>query len=171
MSKQLVEIKGFQELQRKIRLLGDDKAKTKVMRRILGQAANSTVRAAKTLAPVDGGLKVRDKVYKRKKRQVRRVVVQEQYSTGFAKKSIGKKVLTRARNPMIVVRAKDISIGSKKKYGGWYVRQMLIRGTKHISASPFMDKALAQTKSGVVKDLERRMERYIQKEINKLSNA
>ena len=171
MSKQFVEITGFKEVLHKIVLLGDDKSKTKSVRRILGQAANSTVKAAKNLAPKDKGLKVRDKTYKRGKRQVRNVVVQESYTTGFAKKSIGKKVMKRARNPMLVVRANDISIGSKKKYGGWYVRQMLIRGTKYISGNPFMDKALAQTKGGVVKDLEKRMERYIQKEINRLSNA
>ena len=170
MSKSLVEIKGFAELERKIKILGNDKNKVSSLRKILGQLANSTVEAAKRLAPEDKGLRSNGKVYKRKKRQVRKFVVQENYTTGFAKESIGKKVMRRAKNPMVLVRANDIAIGSNKKYGGWYVRQMLIRGTKYIEGNPFMDKALQITQRGVVSDAEKRMVRYIQTQINKLSS-
>lgn len=169
MSKSLIEIEGFAELQRQLTKLGDDKTKRKEVRKILGQVANPTVAAARNLAPTDKGILVRGKRYARKKRQVRNVVVQENYTTGWAKKSIGKKNLTKAENPMLVVRARDIAIGSKKKYGGWYVRQMLIRGTKNIKPNPFMDKAYQQTQGRVTKDAEKKVARYIQRQIDRLS--
>ena len=169
MPKDVVEITGFRELQAKIKRLPEKVKKRKVIQ-ILGQVANSTVNKAKALAPVDKGITVRGKTYKRKKRQVRKVVVQEEYTTGFAKKSIGKKTMRRARVPMLVVRANDIAIGTKKKYGGWYVRQMLIRGTKHIKGNPFMDKAYNLTKGKVSADAEVKMSKYIQKQINTLNS-
>lgn len=169
MSKNLVEIEGFEELEAKLKKLGNDKDKIKQVRQLLGQLANPTVKAAQRLAPKDKGIFVRGKRYSRVKRQVRKTVVQQNYTTGFAEKSIGKKMLTKARNPMLVVRSKDISIGGKKKYGGFYVRQFLIRGTKYIKANPFMDKAHMQTQGLVTKDAEKRMSRYIQRKIDKLS--
>lgn len=169
MSKNLVEIIGFSELQGQLKKLGNDKTKTREVRKILGQLANATVAAAKRLAPLDKGLKVRGKVYSRKKRQVNKLVVQQKYTTGFAIKSIGKKAMTRAKNPMIVVRPRDITIGGNKKYGGWYVRQMVIRGTKFIEGNPFMDKAYNQTKGGVTADAEKKFGRYMQKQIDRLS--
>ena len=169
MDKSFVEIKGFSELNKKIKSLANDKVKRKEVVKILGQVANTTVKAARQLAPTDSGIHVRGKVYKRKKRQVRNVVVQENYTTGFARKSIGKKILRKARNPMLVVRPKDVAINGQKKYGGWYVRQMVIRGTKYIKSNPFMDKAIAQTKGRVNADGVVKFERYIQKQINKLN--
>ena len=168
MASDLYDIKGFPELERKLKQL-PDKVKKRELIKILGQEANPTVKAARNLAPIDKGLKSGDKIYKRKKRQVRNVLVQEEYTTGFAKKSIGKKTMTRARNPMIVVKARDIAIGGKKKYGGWYVRQMLIRGTKYIKSNPFMDRAYDQTKGLVTAGAKVKIERYIAKQIARLS--
>lgn len=168
MAKALVEITGFKELQSQLKKL-DDKVKRKELVKILGQVANPTVKAAKRLAPLAKPISVGGKTYKRKRRQVNKVLVQSEYTTGFAKKSIGKKTMRRAKNPMIVVRPKDIAIGGKKKYGGWYVRQMLIRGTKYIKPNPFMDKAYDETKGKVTADSEKRVTRYIQRQIDRLS--
>ena len=76
MSKSLVEIQGFAELQQQLKKLGNDKDKRKEVLKILGQVANPTVKAAKSLAP---------------KR------------TGIAAKSIGKKNMRRAVNPTLYV--------------------------------------------------------------------
>ena len=110
MSKALIEIEGFEELSKKLIKLSDDKSKTKVVRQILGQVANSTVKAAKNLIPVGGKIKVRDKTYSRKKRQIRKFVVEESYTPGMGRESIGKKMLTKARIPMLVVRANDTTL-------------------------------------------------------------
>lgn len=170
MSKSLVEIQGFKELQTKLKKLGNDKDKRKEVLKILRQVANPTKNAAKQLAPKHNKrIVVRGKYYIRKYRRVGKTVVQWRYTTGFAEKSIGIKTLRRANNPMLVVRPRDIAIGGKKKYGGWYVRQMLIRGTKYIKANPFLDKAYQQTKGLVTADAERKVARYMQKQINRLS--
>lgn len=168
MSKPLVEITGFDELEQKLKRLSDDKSKKKEVLKILGQVANSTVKAVREEVPVGGEIKVRGKVYARKKRQVRNVVVESSYTAGMGKKSIGKKVMRKAKNPMLVVRARDITIGSKKKYGGFYLRQFVIRGTKFIKANPFMDRAYSRTKGLVTQDGVKKVENYMQKQINKL---
>jgi HK97 gp10 family phage protein len=168
-SKSLVDIKGFEELRSKLIKLGDDKSKTKAVRQILGKVANSTVKAAKNLIPIGGKIKVRNKTYNRKKRQVRKVVVEESYTPGMGQKSIGKKMLTRARNPMLVVRANDITVGGKKKYGGFYIRQFLQKGTKNMSKNLFMNKAYDQTQGQVTAEAEKKVAKYIQKQIDKLS--
>tara|TARA_R110001632_G_scaffold137804_2_gene253411 strand:+ start:4474 stop:4989 length:516 start_codon:yes stop_codon:yes gene_type:complete len=171
MSKSLIEIDGFKDLEKQLKRLTNDQVKKREVRQILGAVANTTVKAVKGLVPLNKGLSVRGKNYSRKKRQVRNVIVQESYSTGWGKESIGKKMLTRAKNPMLVVRARNITLGSKKDYGGWYIRQMLIRGTKYMDANPIMDKGLAKTNRKVNADSEARVAKYIQKKINKLSNV
>ena len=169
MSKSLVEIKGFAELEAKIKSLSNDKIKNREVRKILGQVANPTVKAAKDLVPLNTGIRLRGKIYARGKRQVRNVVVQQQYTTGWGKKSIGKKMLTKAANPMLVVRARDIALDGKKKYGGWYLKSILFRGTKNIKSNPIMDKAYQQTKGQVSADAEVKVAKYIQKQIDRLS--
>ncbi|TVZ55601.1 hypothetical protein OD91_0856 [Lutibacter sp. Hel_I_33_5] len=168
MSKSLVEITGFNELEKKLKNLTNDKVKSREVRKILGQVANPTVKAAKQLTPSASDIKVNGKSYSRKKRQVRKTVVEENYTAGMGKKSIGKKMLTKAKNPMLVVRARDISIGGKKKYGGFYLRQFILRGTKNIKSNPFMDKAYNQTKGLVTAAAESKITKYIQKAIDRL---
>ena len=73
MSKSLVEITGFAELQTKLKKLSDDKSKRKAVNKILGQVANPTVKVARQLAPVskkahvqkrkNGGLKKKRFIY------------------------------------------------------------------------------------------------------------
>ncbi len=163
-----VDVKGFSEVTHLIKKLPDN-VKNKEVLKILGQVANPTVKAAKNLAPqASGFVTVRSKSYKRKKRQVRRVVVEEEYTVGHGKKSIGKKAMLKARVPMLVVKPKDITIGGKRKYGGFYVRQFVILGTKNIKANPFIDRAYAVTKGKITKDAEKRMARYLSKQIKRL---
>lgn len=167
MAKSLVEIKGFSQLQQKLQKIGDDKSKRKEVLKILGQVANPTKDAAKRLAPTGGLHKVRDEFYMRKKRQIGKTVVERRYTPGMGAKSIGKKVMRRAKNPVLVVRANNITVGGKKGYGGFYLRQFVIPGTKYMDPNPFMDKAYEQTEGRVTVDAERKMERYIQRQIDK----
>lgn len=156
MSKSLVEISGFKELETKLKKLGNDKDKRKAVLRILGQVANPTVKVAKQLAPVSK----KAHVQKRKNQAFGTYI-----SPGTGKKSIGKKTMRRAKNPTLYV-----SPRSTRRADGWYLRQFVIPGTKKQKSQPFIDQAYKQTKGGVTKDAEQKMEKYIQKQINKLSS-
>lgn len=155
MSKPLFEIKGFKELEAKLKKLGDDKSKRKSVLRILGQVANPTVKAAKQLAPVSK----KAHVQKRKNQAFGTYI-----SPGTGKKSIGKKTMRRAKNPTLYV-----SPRSTRRADGWYLRQFVIPGTRKQKSQPFMDAAYKQTQGQVTKEAEKKMEKYIQKEIDKLS--
>ena len=154
MSKALVEIEGFKELQQKLVKLSNDKDKRKEVLKILGQVANPTVKVAKQLAPVSK----KAHVQKRKGQSFGTII-----SPGTGKKSIGKKTMRRAKNPTIYV-----SPRSTRKNDGWYLRQFVIRGTKFIKSNPFIDKAYEQTKGRVTSDAEKKVAKYIQKRIDKL---
>ena len=165
MSKSIYQIEGFEELQQKIKQL-PDKVKKREVLKILGQAANPTLKAAQNLAPVGSGyINVRGKRYKRKKRQVRKTVISDVYTPGIGKKSIGKKNMTRAKNPMLY-----ISPRSRKKADGFYLRQFVQPGTKYQKSNDFMIKAYEQTKGLVTKDSEKKIIKYIDKQIARLSS-
>lgn len=153
MSKSLVQIEGFDKLERKIKSLSNDKVKRKEVLKILGQVANSTVSVARAEAP-----KSKKPHSISGKNRATRV-----FQPGNLKKSIGKRVMRRARNPMLVVRAR-----STKKYDGFYGRQFVIKGTKKQKANPFMARAYQKTKGGVTRESEQKMARYIQKQIDRL---
>lgn len=165
----IVKIEGFENLQKIIKKIGDDKTKRREVLKILGQVANPTKKAAQQFVPIGGFHKVRKELYLRKKRQVNKVVVEDSYTPGMGRKSIGKKVMRRAKNPMLVVRANDIAIGGKKKYGGFYLRQFVLPGTKHQAANPFMEKAYKSTAGMVSRSVEKRVARYLQKQIDRLT--
>lgn len=157
MSKDLVQITGFKELESKIKSLANDKVKKREVLKILGQIANPTVRAAKALAPVSK----RPHIQKRKGQAFGTVI-----SPGTGKKSIGKKTMRRAANPTVYV-----SPRSTKRADGWYLRQFVVRGTKKIKGNPFIDKAYSQTQGKATKESEQKISKYIQKQIDRLSNA
>lgn len=161
-----VKIEGFTELRQKIKRLGDDKSKRKEVTKILGQLANPTLKAARNLAPVgDGKIRLGSKTYDRKKRQVGKKVMQNPYKAGIGKKSIAKKVMTRASVPMVTV-----SPRSRKSADGFYLRQFVITGTRFTKKKNFfLDKAYQQTKGNVTVQAERKMSRYFQKQIDRLS--
>lgn len=139
MSNNFVEITGFEELKNKIKSLTNDKIKKSEVLKILGQVANPTVSAAKSLVPI---------------------------RSGIGKKSIGKKSMRKTPNAVLYV-----SPRSTRSADGWYLRQFVIRGTKSIASNPFMDKAFQQTQSTATKESQEKIAKYIQKQIDKLSNA
>ena len=155
MSKDFIEITGFDELSKKIKSLANDKIKRKEVEKILGQVANSTVKVAKQLTPVSK----RPHVQKRKGQKFGTII-----TPGTGRKSIGKKTMRRSKNPMVYV-----SPRSTRKNDGWYLRQFVLKGTKYIKSNPFMDKAYSITKGRVSADSEKKMQKYIQKQIDKLS--
>lgn len=155
MSKSLIEISGFSDLHLKIRSLANDKVKRREVEKILGQVANSTVKAAKRLTPVSD----RPHVQKRKNQ-----ISGTWIMPGTGKRSIGKKTMRKSKNPTVYV-----SPRSTRRADGWYLRQFVIPGTKKILSNAFIDNAYSETKGRVTADLERRMEKYIQKQIDRLS--
>lgn len=155
MAKSFVEIEGFKELENVLKKLADDKSKRKEVTKLLGQVANPTVKAVKALTPVSK----KPHIQKRKNQAFGTVI-----SPGTGKRSIGKRTMRKSSIPMVVVGAR-----STKRADGWYLRQFVIPGTKKIKPNPFMDLALNQTKGLVTADAERKMEKYIQKQIDKLT--
>jgi hypothetical protein len=108
MSKSVIQIEGFAELQQKIKSLGNDKVKRKEVLKILGQVANPTVKAARSLAPVNKGLRVRGKTYARRKRQIGKRVINNTYVSGLGKKSIGKKNMRKTKNAVVYVSPRSV---------------------------------------------------------------
>jgi HK97 gp10 family phage protein len=162
-----VKVEGFDALRAKIKQLGDDKSKRKEVNKILGQIANPTLDRARALSPIGSGtIKLRGgRSYKRKKRYAGRRVLQSPYQAGTGKKSIAKKIMTRAKVPMVT-----ISPRSRKSADGFYLRQFVIPGTKqNPKKNDFLDKAYNQTKNQVSAKAERRMVKYFNKQINRLS--
>lgn len=155
MSKDFVEITGFKELESKLRSLGSDKIKNREVLKVLGQVANPTVKAVKSLTPVSK----KPHIQKRKGQRFGTVI-----TPGTGKRSIGKKTMRRARNPTLYV-----SPRSTKRADGWYLRQFVIRGTKYQKANTFIDKAYQQTQGRVTKEAEVKVAKYIQKTIDRLS--
>ncbi|QLE02885.1 HK97 gp10 family phage protein [Galbibacter sp. BG1] len=171
MSRSIFEIKGFKELEQKIKKL-PDKAKKREMVKILRKSAQTTVKAARQEAPqssrphyLRGGKKIQP---------------------GNLKKSIGVQVARKAKNPMIVVRPK-----SSGKYDGFYGRAFVIfghnvyragfkrsrKGNRSrnslgakavIKANPFMNRAYQRTEGKVSQESLKSTEKYIQKLIDRL---
>ena len=158
MSKSIIEIEGFKELNRKIKQL-PDKLKKREMLKVLRIVAKPTVAAARAQAPVG------NKPHKRYSRRDGSVL--GSYLPGNLKKSIGnitgKRGLGR-QNAVIYVGARS----KGKKYDGYY-GGMVHGGTVHQAANPFMDRAYNQTKGMVTADAEIKTAKLLQRQIDKLS--
>ena len=155
MSKSLVEISGFKELQQKIEQL-PDKVKKREILKVLGQVANPTVKAARSQAPQS--LKAHLQSGKRTRKLIQ---------PGNLKKSIGKITGKRGlgrENAVLYVGPKS----KGKKYDGWY-GAMVEGGTKFQNANPYMQRAYSQTNAQVTADAEQKVAKYIQKQIDRLS--
>ena len=155
MSKSVVEIKGFEELRQKLLLL-PDKVTKREMLKILGQVANATVSAARSNAPQS------KKEHIISGKRTRKII-----QPGNLKKSIGKITGKRGlgkENAVLYVGPKSKGI----KHDGWY-GMFVEKGTKKITANPFMNRAYEQTKGGVTADAEAKVTAYIQKQIDRLS--
>lgn len=181
MSRLQVQVEGFSELENKIKLLASDKDKRKEVLMILRQVAKPTLRAAKATAPTAKkphtiGGKTRSKK-----------VIQP----GNLRKSIGEIVGKRGQskeNPTLYIgpRAKGNFDGF---YGAWvheghnlyragYKRKRTASGTatnnanatRKTRSNPFMKRAANQTQSSVASDAEKKMAKFIQRRIDKLSS-
>lgn len=175
MSKSIVEIEGFKELERKIKKLGNDKDKKREVLNILRQVAKPTVNAARSLAPQS-----------KKPHRARKTLIYP----GNLKKSIGTITGRKGKskiNPTVYAgpRVKGKWDGF---YGAWVHEGVNIyrkgfkrnrSGKKDYNASgaksrteanPFMDKAYAQAKGVVTADAEKKVAKFIQRRINKLSS-
>lgn len=155
MSKQLVEITGFKELQRKIELLGNDRVKRREMLKLLRQSSKSTVKAARALAPIS------KKEHVISGKRSRKVI-----QPGQLKKSIGN-ITGKAKNKAVIY----VGPRTKGKVHDGFYGAFVHGGTTTQKANPFMDKAYKQTKGAVTEKTERSVTRYIQKQIDRLSNA
>lgn len=175
MNKDIVEIQGFKELEAKIKKLGNDKDKKREVLTILRSVSKPTVKAARNYAPIS-----------KKPHRARKTLI----NPGNLKKSIG--TITGRKG-----KAKDnptVYVGPRVKgrydgfYGAWVHEGVNIyrkgfkrnrNGRKNYNASgalkrtegnPYMDKAYAATQGKVTADAEKRMVRFIQRRINKLSS-
>jgi len=154
-SKSLVEISGFDELQKQLKRLSD-KVKRKELLKILGQVANSTVRAARQQAPRSK----KDHIIsgKRARKLIR---------SGNLRKSIGKIRGKRGlgkENAVLYVGPRS----KGRKNDGWY-GQFVEGGTVKQKSNPFMQRAYSQTKGKVTADAEKKVAKYLQKQIDRLS--
>ena len=178
MSKNLVEIQGFKELQSKLKQL-PDKVKRKELLKILGQVANSTVRAAKSEAPKS------KKAHIVSGKRARKVI-----QPGSLKKSIykikGKRGAAKVNAVLYVgPRAKRnhngfygaFVAGGHRIYRKGFKRKHSSSASKHndsgaksfVKANPFIKRAYNKTKGKVSSDLEKRVVKYIDKQVKKLS--
>lgn len=139
MGKDLVEITGFDELQTKIKKLGNDKDKRSAIIRILRKSAKSTIDAARQLAP---------------KR------------TGNLAKSIKFEVMRRAKVPMGIVGPR--SRGKYDGWYGRQFVIPGYAGAKRVSPNYFMNKAQQQTQGRVIGKAIPQTEKFIQKQIDRL---
>lgn len=151
MSKRIVEITGFTELSRLIQKL-PDKVKRRELLKIYGQVANPTLKAARSFAPVGTIKHTRDNA-----------------EPGNLKKSIKKRIGRKGNERVNAVLYVGPSLKGKNK--GWYAHMVHDGTVRGIKPNPFMRKALAITRSRVTIDAEKRVVKYIQKQINRLSNA
>lgn len=150
MSKSIVEIQGFEELQQKIKRL-PDKIKRRELLKIYGQVANPTLKAARSFAAVG-----------------KRKHTKDAAGPGNLKRSIKKRIGKKGDEKINAVVYVGPSL--KGKYKGWY-GHFLEGGTKNMPAKPFMQPAYNQTKGQITKDAEVKTAKYIQKQINRLSNV
>ena len=157
MAKALFEIKGFNELQQKLKKLGNDKDKRRIVLAILRKSARSTIVAAKALSP---------------KR------------TRVGEKSIKFTVMRRAKNPMGVVGPSSVGkydgwylrqfvIPGHNIYKTGFKRKHKAganeKGVKSkVAPNYFMDKAKSLTQGRVADVAVPSMEKFIQRKIDQL---
>lgn len=167
MSKNAIEIEGFETLVNLIKKL-DDKQKKREMVALLSAMANPTLKVAREQTPVDSGfVTIRGKKYQRKTRMVGRTVIEkDSFTPGYGRKTIAKATMRNTPNAVVMVGPR-----SRKGKDGYYLRQWRIPGTKNIAGDDFIKRAYDATKGRITADGEKRFRNYIQKKINKLFNA
>jgi len=192
MSRPLVEITGFEELQRKIQLLGNDRKKRTEILKILRKVAQATVKAMRREAPVHK----RKTLYARHGKKQDRGTLQKSIGTITGKDPVNAKLYVGARakgsndgyfgswvNDGHRIFNKFTVRGSTRDSRGRFVSLALKsdakrRGNKKGSvsmgdtkANDFSGRAYDQTKGGVTADAESSVAAYIQKRIDALGNG
>lgn len=174
MSKDLVEITGFNVLRNKIKQLETDKAKRREIIPILRKVAQATVKAARNAAPVS----------KQPHRGRTRVI-----QPGNLKKSIG--TITGKKGKSSTNAVVYVGPRTKGKFDGYYGAWVhdgvnLYRGgfkrnrrgnraanqraaKRKTEGNPYMTKAYNQTRGKVTAEAEQKVAAYIQKRIDRLS--
>lgn len=178
MSRPLMQITGWVELQRKLKQIGDDKTKRAEAVKVLRRVAQPIARMAKQRAPVS------DKPHTVSGKRTKKTI-----QPGNLGKSMGVIVARRSKNPQVVVgpRAKgnnDGWYGHFVEYGHNIYRPGFKRqhsasskakrhnasGAKaKTKAQPFMKQLLNETKGQVVPQAEKAVAKFIQQSINRLS--
>lgn len=168
MSRSVIEIEGFRELQEKIKLLADPKDKKREILLILRQVAKPTLNAAKGFI-----------VNSKKPHKARGKLI----APGNLNKSMGA-ITGKQENPTVYIGPR-----AKGNFDGWYghfvhdginiYRKGFKRKRKkganssgalrRTAGNPFMEKANNATNSQVTADAESKMVAFIQRRINKLS--
>jgi hypothetical protein len=178
MAKLIVDVQGFAELERKIKLLANDKDKKREMILILRQVAKPTIAAARQTAP-------RSKKPHLISGSRSRKIIQPGNLSKSIGDIVGKKGNARI-NPTVYAgpRVRGTYDGF---YGAWVheghniyakgFKRKRVKGANSASAksrtkpNPFMNRAFAQTQGRVTADAEKRTAAFIQRRINRLSNV
>jgi hypothetical protein len=170
-----IKVEGFAEVKRLITLLAKDKDKKREMLLILRQIAKPTLQAAKSFAPVSK--KAHWQGGKREKTKIQ---------PGNLKKSIGFIKPKYSDDISVIVGAR-----ANKPFNGWYAHFVEYRVNRYrsgfkrnrkkaganassaiamrIKVTPFMAMARQATAGAATIDAERRMAKFMQRRINKLS--
>lgn len=174
MSNIRVDVIGFDKLTEQLKRLANDKDKKRETLAILRAVARPTVQAAKQIVPVS-----------KKPHLVSGSRTKKVIQPGALRKSIGLITGRKTVNPTIYAGPR-----AKGNFDGWYGHfvhdghAVYRKGFKRkrsrsannasgvigkTSASPFMTNAYKATEGVVTADAEKRMARFIQKKIDKLS--
>ena len=156
MSKSLVEIQGFKELEAKLKLLPDKVKRTELLK-VLGQVANPTLAAARRIAPIS------DQVHYRYVKGGKIAI-----TPGNLRKSIKKITARRSKiNPVLYVGAK-----AGKTPDGYYAHMVVKKGFEGKKRKgqnyDFMKEAFESTQGQVTDDAVNKVAKYIQKQIDRL---
>jgi acyl-CoA-binding protein len=177
-SKALIEIEGFEELQSKLKQL-PDKVKRAELLKILGQVANTTVKVMRAEAPES---------------EEPHVARKKTIQPGNLKRSIGKIISKKGRgreNAILYVGPKSKGIKNDGWYGGivsgghnvyrkGFKRKVHKAGSSlrysqeaksFVPGDPFNERAYDKTKGKASDDAAKKVAAYIQKQIDKLSNV
>lgn len=159
-----VKIEGFKELETLMKTL-PDKVKKNEVNKVLNQIVNPLYQMMKQLTPVSSGvIKTKSGTYRIKRRRIGKTVIADTYRPGYGKTTIAKKKMTRAKNPLI-----SVGPHTRKGKDGFYLRQWVIPGTTNFKGNDFVATAEKVTAGIVSSGAEKKIARYIQKQINRLS--
>jgi hypothetical protein len=160
MSRDLFQVEGFEELRKKIQQLGSDKDKKKEILVILRKRARPLIRAIRTETPES------KKAHVISGRRSRKVI-----QPGNLKRSIGNITGKKGKakiNPTIYVGPR-IRGRNDGFYGAWVHDGSKLPQGGRSKANPFQKRGFNKVESGLVKDTEKSMAKFIQKRINRLS--